>query len=238
MLLIRISVRICIFDFIIRLFATASHIDRSINVWIATLFPFSSQTSYVDTISLRKSLPDGYDDPRLITTRRLYPNVPIFPNELAVISTPNDKKFTLRYKPNNCLNNLSTVSIRNFPEASITRLGAANPPVTGAFNVSWNGTIFNEIAANIDERSLKNYLESVKQMGQVTVERSKNCAGYKWRIKWQSGGSKPQLSIILLMFRSGSQKFYFTKYFTPKAFCLYLNSFMKIQQIYYINQIH
>lgn len=148
----------------------------------------------------------------------MYPNVPIIPSQLDFIITPNDKTFALKYKPNNCLNGLDTISIRNFPDAPITRIESANPPVTGSFNLLWNSKNFQgffsfdqfflialflyffslEIGANIDDESLKNYLESAKEMGQVSVERSKNCAGYKWRIKWQSGGSKPQITIVIL----------------------------------------
>lgn len=35
-------------------------------------------------------------------------------------------------------------------------------------------------------------------MGQMTVTRSKDCAGYKWNIRWESGGDKEQLSIVKL----------------------------------------
>ena len=33
-------------------------------------------------------------------------------------------------------------------------------------------------------------------MGQMSVTRSKDCAGYKWSIRWESGGDKEPLSIV------------------------------------------
>lgn len=73
-----------------------------------------------------------------MTTRRLYPNVPIFPSSLAVDSKPNEKKVVISYKPNNCLFGLDDILVTNFPNASITRQESANPPVTGTFDLSWN----------------------------------------------------------------------------------------------------
>lgn len=45
---------------------------------------------------------------------------------------------------------------------------------------------------------MKNYLESLKDFGSVSVDRSKDCSGYKWNIKWTNGGDKPQLTIVTI----------------------------------------
>lgn len=81
----------------------------------------------------------------MITTRRLYPNVPIIPSDLFVASDHLAKTISLRYKPNNCLYDLDDVSIRNFPQVTITRQSTTNPPVRGAFDISWGNNSFNGI---------------------------------------------------------------------------------------------
>lgn len=53
------------------------------------------------------------------------------------------------------------------------------------------------IAADITSTGLKNYLESLKDIGSLNVDRSKDCAGYKYRIKWANGGDKLPISVNL-----------------------------------------
>ena len=45
---------------------------------------------------------------------------------------------------------------------------------------------------------MRNYLESLKDFGSVNIERSKDCSGYKWGIKWINGGDKAQLKIVII----------------------------------------
>lgn len=54
------------------------------------------------------------------------------------------------------------------------------------------------IPANIDPKLLENYLESFKNFGSISVIRSKDCSGYKWRLKWVNGGDKIDLQIVIL----------------------------------------
>lgn len=53
-----------------------------------------------------------------------------------------------------------------------------------------------DINADIGEDAIRSYLESAEKMRQLIVVRSKNCAGYKWRVTWQTGGSKPRIQIV------------------------------------------
>lgn len=48
--------------------------------------------------------------------------------------------------------------------------------------------------SNID---MANYLQSIKDMGPVTVTKSGDCANLKWTIEWNSGGDKPTLTVSI-----------------------------------------
>ena len=43
---------------------------------------------------------------------------------------------------------------------------------------------------------MQNYLNSIKGIGLTKVTRSKDCAGYKWTVKWITGGDKPLMSLV------------------------------------------
>jgi hypothetical protein len=51
------------------------------------------------------------------------------------------------------------------------------------------------VPADADETTMRNYLQSLKEIGSVTVKRSKDCAGFKWTVKWESGGDKKPLTV-------------------------------------------
>ena len=74
----------------------------------------------------------------------------------------------------------------------------ASPPVTGSFDLSWNGQDINEILSNISESNLGQVMQSVKNAGFLNVVRSKDCAGYKWNLKWGNGGYKPPFTVIIM----------------------------------------
>jgi hypothetical protein len=43
--------------------------------------------------------------------------------------------------------------------------------------------------------SVKNLLQSLQGMGNLNVSRSKDCAGYKWRVEWIDGGDKKPITV-------------------------------------------
>lgn len=43
---------------------------------------------------------------------------------------------------------------------------------------------------------MQNYLNSIKGIGLTNVTRSQDCAGYKWTVKWLTGGDKPLMSLV------------------------------------------
>ncbi|CAF0814130.1 unnamed protein product, partial [Brachionus calyciflorus] len=159
------------------------------------LSPFYAD-SYLDAASLRKTLPFGYNVPSLITTRRLYPTLTIIPSSLKVVSNATTKLLKITYRPNNCMNDLTTLSVLNFNDTiQVSRLQSSSRPVIGYFSLSYGSENISNIPADITAESFKVLLESVKGMGQVTVTRTNDCAGYKWQIRFETGGDKPLLTI-------------------------------------------
>ena len=49
---------------------------------------------------------------------------------------------------------------------------------------------------------MKNYLQSLNDIGSVSIKRSKDCAGYKWNVKWTDGGDKKPLKVIFMLVES------------------------------------
>ena len=52
-----------------------------------------------------------------------------------------------------------------------------------------------DVPSDINENDLRNLLQSQADFGYIQVTRSNDCAGYKWRFKWLSGGDKPQFIV-------------------------------------------
>ena len=54
---------------------------------------------------------------------------------------------------------------------------------------------------DVSAEKLKAGLESLPGMGVVDVSRSGDCAGYKWRVKWDTvGGDRPTITFVSLPF--------------------------------------
>ena len=52
------------------------------------------------------------------------------------------------------------------------------------------------MTADFSNEDLANYLESIKDIGSVSVTKSGDCANLKWKIGWNTGGNKPALTVI------------------------------------------
>ncbi|CAF0756351.1 unnamed protein product [Brachionus calyciflorus] len=150
----------------------------------------------IDAVTVRRNQPLDYQSPALIDKRRIFPNLQIYPSSLSVIKDRN-VSLSINYKTVNCSNDLDIVTIRQDISGifNISRTSEASPPVKGNFDLSWNDQSLSDIPADITEYSLKSTLESVRNFGRVSVQRSKDCSGYKWRVKWIDGGDKPSLTI-------------------------------------------
>jgi len=155
----------------------------------------------VDTVSVRKNLPVGISldnvENSLHDKRRVFPPFQFLPKSLQV-QKPTSSKIEFSFQPTNCSYNLpalTLVSSSSNSQSEMILVSAASPPVTGHFDIEWNGQKLLQVPANISEYDLKLLLESLPEFGQAYVERSKNCSGYKWRVRWEKGGEKLPLTV-------------------------------------------
>ncbi|XP_051826954.1 fibrocystin-L [Antechinus flavipes] len=75
----------------------------------------------------------------------------------------------------------------------IQRIQAASPPIHGSFDIQAYGHVLKGLSADISAVDLQYALQSIPEMGQISVIREGNCAGYSWKIKWRSTCGKQNL---------------------------------------------
>lgn len=177
----------------------SSYSFSTIKVYSAGFYPPNGR---VDVVSVRRNLPlgitAGSQDEAKLTARRVFPTIQYQAGTLSVSKTPG-VSVDLAFRPTNCSYNLNLFTLMNSFNSSngpaIRQSTAASPPVTGSFDLAWNGTTLSNIQANVEENDLSALFKSIPEFGNVEVTRSKDCSGYKWTIKWLSGGDKPAVSI-------------------------------------------
>ncbi|KAM9050154.1 fibrocystin-L [Megaptera novaeangliae] len=84
----------------------------------------------------------------------------------------------------------------NWPGESkirIQRVQAASPPLSGSFDIHAYGHILKGIPAAVSAADLQFALQSLEEVGQVSVTREGSCAGYSWHVKWRSTCGKQNL---------------------------------------------
>ncbi|KAF3822699.1 hypothetical protein GH733_008073, partial [Mirounga leonina] len=84
----------------------------------------------------------------------------------------------------------------NWPGESkirIQRIQAASPPLSGSFDIQAYGHILKGLPAMVSAVDLQFALQSVEEVGRVSVTREGTCAGYSWNIKWRSTCGKQNL---------------------------------------------
>ncbi|XP_049710533.1 fibrocystin-L isoform X3 [Elephas maximus indicus] len=77
----------------------------------------------------------------------------------------------------------------NWPGESqirIQRIQAASAPLSGSFDIQAYGHILKGLPAAVSAADLQFALQSLGEMGRVSVTREGTCAGYSWTIKWRS----------------------------------------------------
>ncbi|XP_073714826.1 fibrocystin-L [Misgurnus anguillicaudatus] len=79
---------------------------------------------------------------------------------------------------------------------TITRLHKANPPLNGTFDVSFFGRRVKGLPVNISAADLQFALQGIPELGQLNVQKSGDCTGYTWDIRWLTvPGNQPLLEI-------------------------------------------
>nr|XP_010954142.1 fibrocystin-L isoform X1 [Camelus bactrianus] len=84
----------------------------------------------------------------------------------------------------------------NWPGESkirIQRIQAASPPLSGSFDIQAYGHILKGLPAAVSAADLQFALQSLEEVGQVSVTREGTCAGYSWTVEWRSVCGKQNL---------------------------------------------
>ncbi|XP_026145815.1 PKHD1 like 1, tandem duplicate 1 isoform X2 [Carassius auratus] len=79
---------------------------------------------------------------------------------------------------------------------TVMRPQKASPPLTGTFDVEFFGRRVEGLAVDISEADLQYALQGIPELGQLQVQRSGDCRGYRWNIQWLTmPGNQPLLKI-------------------------------------------
>ncbi|ELK08600.1 Fibrocystin-L [Pteropus alecto] len=96
----------------------------------------------------------------------------------------------------NEIENESVYRGNNWPGESkirIRRIQAASPPLSGSFDVQAYGHSLKGLPAAVSATDLQFALQSLEEVGRVSVTREGTCAGFSWNIKWRSSCGKQNL---------------------------------------------
>ena len=52
-----------------------------------------------------------------------------------------------------------------------------------------------DVSSDLLSGDMQAYLQSISNMGPLQVTRSGDCAGYTWRVRWNTGGRKSLLTV-------------------------------------------
>ncbi|XP_077023612.1 fibrocystin-L [Tamandua tetradactyla] len=75
----------------------------------------------------------------------------------------------------------------------IQRMQAASPPLSGSFDIQAYGHILKDLPVAVSAADLQFALQSLEEVGQVSVAQEGTCAGYSWNVKWRSACGKQNL---------------------------------------------
>nr|XP_055075127.1 fibrocystin-L-like [Misgurnus anguillicaudatus] len=79
---------------------------------------------------------------------------------------------------------------------TITRPQKASPPLTGTFDIAVFGQHVTGLPVDISAADLQFALQGIPELGQLDVQRSGDCRGYRWDIRWLTvPGNQPLLEI-------------------------------------------
>ena len=55
------------------------------------------------------------------------------------------------------------------------------------------------ISASSSAMDMKSFLQSIQEIGAVSVIRTQDCAGYQWEVDWVYGGNKKPINVRYLI---------------------------------------
>ena len=172
--------------------------QASLKLYEVNISPYNSDT-LIDVVTVRKTPPPSYNHQSLIDSRRIIPSFQYKPSTFLVEKTKSNgvNSIKVSFKTSGCLTDLKPIEFIGYsdPSAAIVRTSTASARVTGTFDLAWNGNFLRNIDASISAYNLTALIQSLNGFGSVSVVRSKDCYGYKWNVKWSSGGKKIPFTI-------------------------------------------
>ncbi|XP_065144791.1 fibrocystin-L-like [Paramisgurnus dabryanus] len=194
-----------------------TYIGTNYNLYRLSLYGASDNSVYyIDTVHIGRA--STALDPNVIMRSRRRPafgsSGPIF-SVIYVNKQTNGLQISYEITawPNNCgfgiplfevgflqkmPNSTEDLMIQRQENATVTinRLYKASPPLTGTFDVLIFGQRVEGLPIDISAADLKYALQRIPELGQLDVERSGDCRGYRWDIRWLSiAGNQPLLEI-------------------------------------------
>ncbi|GCB76094.1 hypothetical protein scyTo_0019088, partial [Scyliorhinus torazame] len=86
-----------------------------------------------------------------------------------------------------------------WPEGTVIRvqrIEAASPPITGTFDLEIFGKSLKGLPVNSTASEMQYALQTVPEIGTVSVTKSGTCSAWQWRVKWLSNaGNQPALQV-------------------------------------------
>ncbi|XP_059501744.1 PKHD1 like 1, tandem duplicate 1 isoform X2 [Stegostoma tigrinum] len=86
-----------------------------------------------------------------------------------------------------------------WPEGAILRVQrtqAASSPISGTFDIQFFGKTLKDLPVNVTALEMQYALETIPQMGTVSVMKTGNCSAAQWTVRWLSKpGNQPKLKI-------------------------------------------
>ncbi|XP_051879473.1 PKHD1 like 1, tandem duplicate 1 [Pristis pectinata] len=86
-----------------------------------------------------------------------------------------------------------------WPKGSIVRVWrreAASPPITGTMDIQAFGRLLKGLPVGASNLEMQYGLQSIPEIGSVSVQRTGSCSGFNWRVKWlNKAGNQPILQV-------------------------------------------
>ncbi|XP_075126263.1 fibrocystin-L-like [Leptodactylus fuscus] len=176
----------------------------------------SSQDYYIDVLYIGQTVTT--DNLNVNRRRPALAQNGLFVQDVSVTQSvvASKKQFTITITPYNCGYNFPlfgagfSKNILNSSDSAIyttsswtqnaliqiNRTQAASPPVGGTFSIQAYGRKLSDVRADISDVELKHLLQTIPEIGQISVSKYGSCSGYIWQIKFLTAtGYQPLLQI-------------------------------------------
>ncbi|XP_078254550.1 PKHD1 like 1, tandem duplicate 1 [Rhinoraja longicauda] len=185
------------------------------------LFKSSNQDYFVDTVYIGQHATTSNQKgapvrtlPPLIARGIIIKQFIVTRNEALNDSSTNEYEITM--VPFNCSFNIPLLEIGfaqlqsnvtkneytfrgiTWPKGSlirVRRIQAASPPITGTLDIEIFGRQLKGLPVSASALEMQYTLQSIPEIGSVSVQRSGRCSAYNWNVKWLKAGKQPILQV-------------------------------------------